>query len=138
MNNLAGTRLKLYIISFGLIISACIGGGLYYMQIPFDWNWFVGIVIFFLCLEPLIVSLVVSGSRKKDKKQMVNMYMLTKVIKVLASLVFIAIYVLAVKENIKIFVTVFIMFYLLYLIVETLLFLNLEKQLKEKKNSSDE
>jgi len=125
-------------IASGMIISACIGIGLYLIQPSFDWNWFAVILLFFLVLEPLMMSLVENGSRKKDKKQMVNVYMLTKVVKVLASLVFIAVYVLAVKENVKVFVTVFILFYILYLIVETLLFLNLEKHLKEKNNSSDE
>jgi len=136
--NLFKAGLITYIVAFGLIISACIGAGLYYFQPTFDWNWFSGIVIFFLFLEPLMVSLVADSSRKKNKKQMVNIYMLTKVIKILASLVFIAIYALAVKESIKIFVAVFILFYILYLIAETLLFLKLEKQLKEKNNSSDE
>lgn len=136
--NLFKARLVTYIIAFGLIISACIGVGLYLVQPSFDWNRFAAIVIFFLMLEPMIMSLVENGSRKKNKKQMVNVYMLTKVIKVLASLIFIAVYVLAVKEDIKVFVTVFILFYILYLIVETLLFLNLEKHLKEKNNTSDE
>lgn len=136
--NLFKARLVTYTIAFGMIISACIGAGLYFLYPAFDWNWFAGIVLFFLILEPMMMSLVENGSRKKDKKQMVNIYMLTKVIKILVSLIFIAIYVLAIKENVKIFVTVFILFYILYLIVETLLFLNLEKHLKEKNNSSDD
>jgi len=125
-------------IAFGCIISACIGAGLYYFYPAFDWNWFAGIVIFFLILEPLIMSLVESSSHKKEKKQMVNIYMLTKVIKVIASLIFIAVYVLAVKENVKVFVAVFILFYLMYLICETALFMKVERHLKEKNKRSDE
>lgn len=126
-------RLVTYIIAFGLVISACIGGGLYYLQPSFDWNWFAGIVIFFLILESFIISLIESNIKKKEKRQTVNLYMLTKVIKILSSLVFTTIYVLVVKENIKSFVAVFVSFYLLYLFAETILLLRIEKHLKEKK-----
>ncbi|MDU1904059.1 MAG: hypothetical protein E6772_04680 [Dysgonomonas sp.] len=122
----------LYIISIGLIISACIGGGLYHFLPSFDWNWFTVITIYFLILESFSIWWIVSNIRKKEKKQTVNLYMLTKVIKVMASLIFITIYALTVKENIKSFVGVFIMFYLLYLLAETILFLRIEKQIKGK------
>jgi len=127
----------LYIISFGLIISACIGGGLYYLQPSFDWNWFIGITVFFLIIESLSIGLIASNITKKEKKQTVNLYMMTKVLKVLASLIFITIYVLTVKENIKSFVAVFITFYLLYLLTETILFLKIEKQIKGKTDNNE-
>jgi len=130
-------RLVTYTIAAGLIISAAIGAGLYYFQPTFDWNWFVGVVLFFLITEPLLISMVAGRSLTADKKKMVNLYMLTKVIKVIGALIFITVYVLAVKENIKAFVAVFILFYLLYLAVETFLFISIEKHIKEK-NSSDE
>lgn len=135
--NLFRAKLVTYIIAFGLIISACIGAGLYYIQPLFDWNWFVGIVIFFLAIESLVMYLIADKSQEKEKKQMVNLYMLTKVIKVIASLFFITVYVLSVKENVKSFVAVFILFYLLYLVVETILFVRIEKHLKEKNISNE-
>jgi len=130
-------RLVTYMIAIGLIISACIGGGLYYFQPFFNWNWFVGIVLFFLVLEPSIISLVQWKSEKMEKKQMVNLYMLTKVVKIIGSLIFITIYVLAEKENIKSFVTVFVLFYLLYLMAETILFVQIEKHIKKKTNNNE-
>ncbi|MBD8347504.1 hypothetical protein [Dysgonomonas sp. HGC4] len=135
--NIFKTKLIISIIAFGLIISGCIGVGLSYFLPTFDWNWFVGLAIFYLIIESLVVSLVEKCSQKKDKKQLVNMYMLTKVIKVITSLIFVTVYVLTVKENIKAFVAVFILFYLLYLIAETFIFMKIEKRIKEK-NSSNE
>lgn len=135
--NIFKTKLIIYIIAFGLIISGCIGVGLSYFLPTFDWNWFVGLAMFYLIIESLVVSLVEKCSQKKDKKQLVNMYMLTKVIKVITSLIFVTVYVLTVKENIKAFVAVFILFYLLYLIAETFIFMKVEKRIKEK-NSSNE
>lgn len=135
--NIFKTKLITSIIAFGLIISGAIGVGLSYFLPTFDWNWFVGLSLFYLVIESLVVSLVEKCSQKKDKKQLVNMYMLTKVIKVITSLIFITVYVLTVKENIKAFVAVFILFYLLYLIAETFIFMKIEKRIKEK-NSSNE
>lgn len=135
--NIFKTKLIIYIIAFGLIVSGCIGVGLSHFLPTFNWNWFVGLATFYLIIESLVVSLVEKCSQKKDKKQLVNMYMLTKVIKVIASLIFVTVYVLTVKENIKAFVAVFILFYLLYLIAETFIFMKIEKRIKEK-NSSNE
>lgn len=135
--NIFKTKLITSVIAFGLIISGCIGVGLSYFLPTFNWNWFVSLAIFYLIIESLVVSLVEKCSQKKDKKQLVNMYMLTKVIKVITSLIFVTVYVLTVKENIKAFVAVFILFYLLYLIAETFIFMKIEKRIKEK-NSSNE
>lgn len=135
--NIFKTKLIISVIAFGLIISGCVGVGLSYFMPTFDWNWFVGLAVFYLIIESLVVSLVEKCSQKKDKKQLVNMYMLTKVIKVITSLIFVTVYVVTVKENIKAFVAVFILFYLLYLIAETFIFMRIEKRIKEK-NSSNE
>lgn len=135
--NIFKTKLITYIIAFGLIITGCIGVGLSYISPVFNLNWFIGVAAFFLVIESLVVLLVERCSLKKDKKQLVNMYMLTKVIKVITSLIFITVYVLAVKENVKAFAAVFILFYLLYLIAETFIFMGIEKRIKEK-NSSNE
>lgn len=131
------TKLITYLIAFGLIISACIGGGLYYFQPLFNWNWYIGIVLFFLVLEPSLISLVERKSSKTGKKQMVNLYMLTKVVKIIASLIFITVYILVEKEYIKSFVIVFILFYLLYLMAETILFIRIEKHIKKKTNNNE-
>lgn len=135
--NLFKTNLIIYVIAFGLIVSGILGIGLSYFLPSFDWNWFIGVIIYFLIIESVVVSLVESFGQKKEKKQMVNIYMLTKVIKIITSLIFITIYALTVKENMKAFIAVFILFYLSYLIAETFIFMKVEKRIKEK-NSSNE
>lgn len=131
--NLFKTRLITIVIAFGLIVSALVGAGLYHFIPSFDWNWFVGIILFFLILEPLLISYV-EGVSRGQKKKLVNAYMLTKVVKVILSLIFVTIYALAVKENIKSFVAVFILFYLLYLAVEAFLFIKIEKHISNSKD----
>lgn len=127
-------RITTYAIALGLIASACIGAGLYYFQPLFNWNWFVAIFVFFLIVESAIIYLVSSRSMYTEKKKMVNLYMLTKTVKLVASLIFISLYILIVKQDIKVFVSVFILFYLLYLVIETRLFIKIEKHIKEKDN----
>lgn len=126
-------KLVFIALSFGLIISALIGGLLYYVFPNYYPNWFEAIIIFFLILEPLVVVYVEATSRKATQRQLLNTYMLTKVIKIFASLIFVGIYALVVKEGIKSFVLIFMSFYILYLFIETFIFMKIEKRLKEKK-----
>ncbi|SHG00277.1 7TM diverse intracellular signaling domain-containing protein [Dysgonomonas macrotermitis] len=132
------TKLIAYTIAFGLLISGCIGVGLYYFfPTLINWDWYVGIALFFLIFEVGIMLFVNNASEKKDKKQMVNIYMLTKVVKILAALVVIGIFAFYDKENLKGFVAVFILLYLLYLVAETSLFVKIEKHIKEKKSKDE-
>lgn len=132
------TKLITYTVASGLLISGCIGLGLYYFfPTLIDWDWYAGIVLFFLIIETGIMLYVNSASQTKEKKQMVNVYMLTKVLKMLISLVVIGIFAFNDKEHLKGFIAVFILFYLLYLAVETSLFVKIEKHIKEKKSKDE-
>lgn len=119
-------------LAFGLIVGAAIGALLYY-KFP-DWypNWFEGILLFFLGIETFILIYVESASKRLTQRQMLNTYMLTKVIKVFAALIFVGAYAIAIKENIKSFVLIFMVFYLLFLAMESILFMQIEKRLKKK------
>ncbi len=128
------TKLITYTVACGLLISGCIGLVLFYaFPTLINWDWYVSIVLYFLIIESGIMLYVNSASETKDKKQMVNVYMLTKVVKILLSLVVIAIFAFNYKDQLKGFIIVFILFYLLYLAVETSLFVKIEKHIKEKK-----
>jgi len=120
------------LLAFGLIAGALIGALLYYQFPDYYPNWYEGILLFFLVLESLIIGYVVSASRKVTQRQMLNTYMLTKVIKIFAALIFVGAYALIVKENIKSFVLIFMIFYLLFLAMESILFMKVEKRLKNK------
>ncbi len=120
------------LLAYGLIMGALVGALLYYVFPQYYPNWYEGILIFFLLLESLILIYVESASRRVTQRQMLNTYMLTKVVKVFASLIFVLVYAKAVGESIKSFVLVFMIFYLLFLGFELFLFLKIEKRLKNK------
>ncbi|MDR1884300.1 MAG: hypothetical protein LBR26_16195 [Prevotella sp.] len=120
------------LLAFGLVAGAMAGALLYYRFPRYYPGWYEGILLFFLALESFILLYVESASRKAASRQMLNTYMLTKVIKIFASIIFIGAYTLAVKENIKSFILVFIIFYLLFLAFEAFLFMKIEKRIKKK------
>lgn len=134
MNSLK-TRLILALTGYGLLVGAGIAFVMHEYFPGFNWNWFLGIFIFFLVLESVIINLVVNNSQNEGKK-LVNVYMFTKVLKIILSLVFVVVYFIVERtNNIKSFIIVFIAFYLLFLIAETYLLTKVEKQIKsEKKN----
>ncbi len=121
------------LLAFGLIIGgALVGALLYYVFPDFYPDWYEGILLFFLLLESLILIYVESASRRVTQRQMLNTYMLTKVVKIFAALIFILVYAKVVGEGIKSFILVFMIFYLLFLGFEAFLFLRIEKRLKKK------
>ncbi|WP_029905607.1 hypothetical protein [Prevotella sp. 10(H)] len=125
-------KLVISIIIFGILLGAAIQALFYYVFPQYYPNWYEGILLFFLILESLILIYVESASNKVTSRQMLNTYMLTKVVKVFAALIFVGAYAIIVKENIKSFVLIFMVFYLLFLGFEAFLFLKIEKRLKKK------
>lgn len=117
------------LLSFTLIFGAGIGALLYYKFPNFYPQWYPAILIFFYILEAIIIYTVDVKSKKLKQIKMVNMYMLTKGIKMFISLVFIGLYALIVKTELKNFVLVFVLFYFLYLLFETYCFTIIEKRI---------
>ncbi|NDV95928.1 hypothetical protein D0T84_13550 [Dysgonomonas sp. 521] len=124
-------RLFSGLIGYGLLVGAIIAIILHSFFPGFSWNWYLGIFIFFMIVEIFILNLVEKNSYSKDKKRLVNIYTLTKVIKIVLSLVFVLIYYIIERSyNIKMFIIIYIVFYLLFLIAETFLFTKIEKHIK--------
>lgn len=115
----------------GLIGGACIGALTSYFGGEFNIYWFVGVLSFFLIVETVVLSYVYDQSKKVDGKKMVNVYMLSKVVKMLAALFIVLVYALTVKEGLKLFALNFILLYLLFLGLESLLFVRIEKHFKD-------
>jgi hypothetical protein len=132
------TRLIFALTGYGLLVGAGIAAILHYCFPGFSWNWFLAVFIFFLALEILIVNLIANNSRSGNDKRLVNIYMLTKVLKVVLSLAFILVYFLVERTmGIKPFIIIFIAFYLLFLIAETYLLTKIERHIKLKSNNEE-
>lgn len=128
-------KLVTSVLAYGLVMGAILGAILFYAFPSFYTNWYLAILAFFLIIEPLILLFVEQESRDADTnpKKLLNVYMMTKVIKTITVLGSIAIYGIAVKEGLKSFALTFFILYIIFLAIETFLFTRIEKRLKEKK-----
>jgi formate-dependent nitrite reductase membrane component NrfD len=130
------TGLILALTGYGLLAGAAVACILHYFFPGFNWNWFIAVFVFFLALESLIINLAVKNSQKKDSKKLVNVYMLTKGLKIILSLAFVLIYFIIERTNgLKTFAITLIGFYLLFLIAETYLLTRIEKHIKKESNN---
>jgi len=137
MNSLK-VRLILALVGYGLLVGAGLALVVHYYLPGLNWNLFAGILIFFLVVETLIINLVVNNSGKSDKKRMVNVYMFSKVLKIILSLAFVLIYFIIERTTgIKEFAIIFIAFYLLFLLAETYLLTRVEKYIKSNKKNDE-
>lgn len=113
-------------ILLGILISFLVDG--------FNTNWYSAVLLFFLIIEALSVLYVEDKSRKVESKKLVNVYMLSKLVKIFLSLFLVTIYALTVGENIKQFILGFISLYFMFLIIESCMFVRIEKHLKKNNN----
>lgn len=131
-------RFILGLTGYGLIVGAILAAIIHKFFPGLDWNWFVGVFLFFLAMESLIINMVVNNSQSKDSRRLVNIYMLAKVIKILSSLFVALIYYLVEgSSNIKSFLIVLIAFYLLFLVAETYLLTKIEKHIKSDNKNEE-
>ena len=84
----------------------------------------------FFYLMGLIFIILFRRAPIKRNNYIMNLYMLMRLIKILASFLIILIYWLTHRVNLKNFATIFIIFYLISLIWETYIYLRMEKYLK--------
>jgi hypothetical protein len=127
-------RLFSGLIGYSLLVGAIIAIILHSYFPGFSWNWYLGIFIFFMVVETFILNLVEKNSHSEDKKRLVNIYTLTKVIKIVLSLIFVlTYYIIERTNNLKMFIIIYIVFYILFLIAETFLFTRVEKHIKNER-----
>ncbi|MBP1637662.1 MAG: putative rane protein [Bacteroidetes bacterium] len=105
----------------------------YFAQISFA--GYMLIPVFFMILGLGMIYFLTQEKKENDRK-LVNKYMLIRVIKILLSLVFILIYWVVNKPEIKNFATIFIVFYMIYLIFETYIYVQVEKMMKKNEKAN--
>ena len=126
------TRSKFILILTAVILIT--GFGLKYLiteALPqYSFSAFTSIPVFFFLLG-LALIYILTGINSTDGKKLVNKYMLMRVIKVLSSLAFLLVYWLINKREIKNLAVAFIVFYMIFLIFETWVYLQVEKKMKK-------
>lgn len=84
----------------------------------------------FFYLLGIAEAFILTGIKKEEGKKLVNKYMLMRVVKILVSLFLLLIYWLVDKTDLRNFAVAFILYYMIFLIMETYFYLQTEKMLK--------
>ena len=121
----------LYQITLLTLIAGWVGAGILHYLLP--GHYFGG--------YPFIpVYFFLFGLFEISPQKMLLLYMAMKVMKMLLSVILLVVYCFAVREEAKLFLLTFILYYIVYLIYETWFFFTYEvgkKQKKEKKNETN-
>jgi len=86
----------------------------------------ISLLLFFV-IELVMILIIFKPDTKNRPSQSVTIFMGLKVGKMLLSICFITIYILSIKIENKRFLTVFILLYLIYLILETIFLMKRQK-----------
>ena len=124
----------MYLLSSIMIAGGGIGAILYYLLPDFypRGNWYGGILLFFLCMEAVIIHVVDKGSQTLNAHKQVNLLMAIKGCKILLSVLFIGVYAWVEKEGIKNFALICALFYLIYIVLEFPFYAAIERRIKER------
>ena len=120
-----------------LLIGVC-GGGLYFYFFPH--HYFGGypiIPVFFFVFGVFTISMT-EMCRKHSPNRLLQVYLLLRVMRMLFSIIVMAIYCIAVRDEVRSFLLTFIANYLIYLIYDSWFFFMFEMNRKMKKNKKDE
>ncbi len=102
----------------------------------FNFAFYPVIPVYFLCLGLSLLA-ILKISRNKTDRQILNIYMGTRVSKAFLTVLLMTLYVLLVKIQVKSFLITTLIFYFIYLGIETKFYVDFEKSLKaEKKNET--
>ena len=126
-------KLAIQLIKVHTVVLLLSGIGVWYIMHLFFpdllINTFFIVPLFFYILG-LIFILILKKIPLDQPKRMVNLYMLLRVFKLFVSAILIAIYWFLNRDEIRSFAMVFIVFYLIYLIVETYIYTKVELFIK--------
>lgn len=115
-----------------LVLSAVIGL-VYHLFIPDKYfPWFPAIPVFFYLFGLFYINMFSLAYRLGEDK-MVPLFLVCKGTKFLVSVLIVVIYCFAVRHEVLPFIVTFMVFYISFLIFETVYFTNIELRLKKKK-----
>ena len=117
------------------VISGALGAVILHFALPghyFGGYPFIPIYFYFFGLFSIYAF---DACRRHATQRMLLLYLATKMIKMILSLILVLIYCLAVREEARAFLLTFILFYLIYLVFETWFFFSFELNQKRKKKN---
>jgi len=129
-------KLKKHLVIILTTVMLVCGWGVWLLfknVLPASYFWAYPAIPSFFYIMGLVLINVITRDRKESQLKLVNLYMLIRLTKVGASILFGGSYLLFVKEQLRDFSIVFIGYYLMYLGLETYFFYRVEEIIKKMK-----
>lgn len=122
----------LYQITLLTLIAGWTGAGILHYALPgYYFGGYPFIPVYFFLFGFFEISMF-DACRKHVPQKMVLLYLAMKMMKMLFSILFLLVYCIAVREEAKLFLLTFIIYYIVYLIYESWFFFTYEIGKKQK------
>lgn len=106
--------------------------------VTFNIPYYRTIPIFFFVIGIIFIATVTKSNKNTEEKKILNLYLIIRLIKLLLSGAFVLIYWMIYPNEMKKFILIFGIFYLLYLVFETYTYAKIERRLKQDKEKDTE
>lgn len=106
--------------------------------VTFSIPYYRTIPIFFFVIGIIFIATVTKSNKNTEEKKILNLYLIIRLIKLLLSGAFGLIYWMIYPNEMKKFILIFGIFYLLYLVFETYTYAKIERRLKQDKEKDTE
>lgn len=106
--------------------------------VTFSIPYYRTIPIFFFVIGIIFIATVTKSNKNTEEKKILNLYLIIRLIKLLLSGAFVLIYWMIYPNEMKKFILIFGIFYLLYLVFETYTYAKIERRLKQDKEKDTE
>lgn len=121
-----------------VVVGVSLGGLLYTIWPDHYFTWYPSIPVFYW-LMAILMTFFLDRVKRKDGDITVTTYMLVRLFKFLFALIFLFLYATVVRERLKAFGFTLMLFYFIYLSLETYtLYLFEKKRMKREKREQDE
>ncbi|HHU27378.1 MAG TPA: hypothetical protein GXZ56_12285 [Bacteroidales bacterium] len=128
-------RLMIYFVILHTFMILFTGVGMWWVinrffpNLTIDTYWVIP--LFFFVLGLIFIGQFPKAVVKESRK-LVNLYMLMRMVKIFASLLFVLVFWFIDKQNIRNFAILFIIFYLMNLVWETYIYTRMERYIKQQ------
>lgn len=116
------------------LLVGVVGGWAYYSSFPHHYfNGYPLIPVFYFVLGTFTINMI-EACRNKMPKYLLQIYLLIRVMRMLAAVIIMVVYCVAVREKARAFLLTFIANYIIYLIYDSWFFFTYETNRKRKIN----
>ena len=125
-------RLMALITGINLAVGLVLGILLYLLWPDHYFKWYPSIPVFYW-LVGLAMAYFLDRAKRSHEDMIVTIYMIVRICKFIVAIAFLSLYVVLIGENVRMFGLTLMLFYFIYLVLETYTFYLYEKRRMKKR-----